>query len=177
VRNRTIVLLAAIGLAAASAGAQDDLSPSQVNRELATIEDAKTLAQAGRGELLLVGPILSTAEVPTGNVVTILEYPELSMMKAGSILILAKKNCEPIDRCLIARQVIGLDSSGHLQTQRYGTAEEFLLGTIQATLLGSVLYAVDLDTGWIRDMRPDRTVEEITLAQALAQEATRMRRR
>jgi hypothetical protein len=53
-----------------------------VNRELATIEDAKTLAQAGRGQLLLVGQILSTAKVPTGNVVTIIEYPELSRMNS-----------------------------------------------------------------------------------------------
>jgi hypothetical protein len=181
VRNQTIALLAAFVLAmfvlaAMSARAQAGLSPSQVTRELAAIEEAKTLAQAGRGELLLVGPILSTAEVPAGNVLTIIEYPELSMMKPGSILILAKENCQPIDKCLVARQVIGRDSSGQVQTERYGTAEDFLLDTIRATLLGSVLYAVDLDTGWIHDMRPDRTVEQITLAQALAQEATRVRR-
>jgi hypothetical protein len=94
-------------------------------------------------------------------------------MKPGSILILAKKNCEPIDKCLVARRLIGRDSSGHMQTERYGSAEDFLLDSIQATLLGSVRYAVDLDTGWIRDMRPERTVEQITLAQALAQEVGR----
>jgi hypothetical protein len=175
VRNQSMALLAGIGFAAMSVHAQSDMSPSQVSIELAAIGDAKVLAQAGRGELLLVGSILSTAKVATGRVLTIIEYPELSMMKSGSILILAKKDCEPVDECLVARRVIGRDASGHLQTERYGSAEDFLLETIQATLLGSVLYAIDLDTGWIRDMRPDRDVQQITLAQAVSQEATRMR--
>jgi hypothetical protein len=173
--NQSMALLAAVGFAAMSALAQSDVLPSQVTIELAAIEDAKALARAGRGELLLVGSILSTAAVATGNVLTIIEYPELSMMKPGSILILAKNGCKPIDKCLIARRVIGRDASGQIQTERYGSAEVFMLDTVEATLLGSVLYAVDLDTGWIRDMRPDRKVEQITLAQAVEQEATRMR--
>jgi hypothetical protein len=94
-------------------------------------------------------------------------------MTPGSILLLAKKNCEPIENCLVARRVIGRDSSGSLQTERYGSAEPFLLDTIQATLLGAVVYAVDLQTGGIRDMRPDRRWEHLSVAEAVAQEAKR----
>jgi hypothetical protein len=111
--------------------------------------------------------------VAGSSVLTILDYPKLAKIKPGSILLLAKKNCAPIESCLVARRVIGRDSSGNLQTERYGSAEPFLLDPIQATLLGVVVYAVDLQTGDIRDMRPDRTSIHLSVAEAIALESKR----
>jgi hypothetical protein len=121
----------------------------------------------------MAGSVLSTREVAGGTEVAIIDYPNLEKMKPGSILLLAKKDCEPIEDCLVARRVIGRDSSGTLQTERYGSAEPFLLDSIRATLLGAVVYAVDLQTGGIRDLRPDRRSEHLSLAEAVAQEAKR----
>ena len=121
----------------------------------------------------MAGSVLSTEEAPNSNVVTIVDYPNLEKLTPGSILLLAKKNCEPIENCLVARRVIGRDSSGDLQTERYGTAEPFLLDTIQATLLAAVVYAVDLQTGDIRDMRPDRRKIHLSVAEAIALESKR----
>ena len=149
------------------------LSANEVSSALAAIEAAKKIAAAGRGSLLMAGAVLSTDEVPSSNVLTILDYPNLDKMLPGSILLLAKKNCEPIENCLVARRVIGRDSSGSIQTERYGLAEPFLLDTIQATLLGTVVYAVDLQTGDIRDMRPDRRSVHLSVAEAIALESTR----
>jgi len=149
------------------------LTPNEVSIALAAIEAAKKIAEAGRGSLLMAGSVLSTDEVPSVNVLTILDYPNLAKITPGSILLLAKNNCEPIENCLVARRVIGRDSSGSLQTERYGSAEPLLLSTIQATLLGAVVYAVDLQTGGIRDMRPDRRSEHLSVAEAIAQEAQR----
>ena len=42
-----------------------------------------------------------------------------------------------------------------VETEPYGGAEGLLLTQIKATLLGSVAYAVDLNTGAIRDLRRD----------------------
>ena len=121
----------------------------------------------------MAGSVLSTDEVPSTNILTILDYPNLAKITPGSILLLAKKNCEPIENCLVARRVIGRDSSGSLQTERYGSAEPLLLETIQATLLGAVVYAVDLQTGGIRDMRPNRTSANLSVTDAIALESKR----
>jgi hypothetical protein len=149
------------------------LSPNEVSIALAAIEAAKKIAEAGRGALLMAGSVLSTDDVPSSNVLTILDYPNLEKMTPGSILLLAKKNCEPIENCLVARRVIGRDSSGSLRTERYGSAEPLLLETIQASLLGAVVYAVDLQTGAIRDMRPNRTSVNLSVAEAIALESKR----
>jgi len=175
-RNSVIGLLFGFTLLSAPLRAEvsiASLSPNEVSIALAAIEAAKKIAEAGRGSLLMAGSVLSTDDVPSSNVLTILDYPNLEKMTPGSILLLAKKNCEPIENCLVARRVIGRDSSGALQTERYGSAEPFLLDTIQATLLGAVVYAVDLQTGGIRDMRPDRRAEHLSVAEAVAQEAKR----
>ena len=121
----------------------------------------------------MAGSVLSTADAPSSNVLIILDYPNLAKLTLGSILVLSKKNCEPIESCLVARRVTGRDSSGRLQTERYGSAEPLLLDTIQATLLGAVVYAVDLQTGAIRDMRPDRRSEYLSVAEAIALESKR----
>jgi hypothetical protein len=148
------------------------MSPNEVSTALASLEVAKKIVEAGRGSLLMAGSVLSTHEA-AGMVVAVLDYPNLEKLKPGSILLLAKKNCEPIESCLVARRVIGRDSLGGLQTERYGSAEPFLLDTIKATLLGAVAYAVDLKTGDIRDMRPDRKADHLSVAEAVAQEAKR----
>jgi hypothetical protein len=175
-RNTAIGLLLGFTLLNAPLRAEisiASLSPSEVSIALAAIEAAKKIVVAGRGSLLMAGSVLSTNDVSISNVLTILDYPNLEKMKPGSILLLAKRNCEPIENCLVARRVIGRDSSGSLLTERYGSAEPFLLDTIQATLLGSVVYAVDLQTGGIRDMRPDRTSEYLSVAEAIAVESKR----
>jgi len=175
---RNIVIGSLLGFALLNAPLRADvsiasLSPNEVSIALAAIEAAKKIVEAGRGSLLMAGSVLSTDGVPISNVLTILDYPNLEKMKPGSILLLAKKNCEPIENCLVARRMIGRDSSGSLLTERYGSAEPFLLDTIQATLLGSVVYAVDLQTGDIRDMRPDRTSVYLSVAEAIALETKR----
>jgi hypothetical protein len=175
-RNTVIGLLLGSTLLNAPLRAElpiDSMSPDDVNTGLAAIEAAKKIVQAGRASLLMAGSALSTDETAGGSVLTILDYPNLEKIKRGSILLLAKKNCEPIESCLVARRVIGRDSSGSLQTERYGSAEPFLLDPIQATLLGVVVYAVDLRTGGIRDMRPDRRSVHLSVAEAIALESKR----
>ena len=175
-RNNVIGLLLGCTLLNAPLRAEfsiASMSPDEVRIALAAIETAKKIAEAGKGSLLMAGSVLSTDEVPSVNVLTILDYPNLEKMTPGSILLLAKKNCEPIENCLVARRVIGRDSSGSLQTERYGSAEPLLLETIQATLLGAVVYAVDLQTGAIRDMRPNRTSVNLSVAEAIALESKR----
>ena len=175
-RNTVVGLLLGFMLLNAPLRAESpiaSMSPDEVNTELAAIEAAKKIVEAGRGSLLMAGAALSTDEMASGNVLTILDYPNLEKIKPGSILLLAKTNCEPIESCLVARRVIGLDPSGRLQTERYGSAEPFLIDSIQATLLGVVVYAVDLQTGGIRDMRPDRRSEYLSVAEAIALESKR----
>jgi hypothetical protein len=175
---RNAVVGCAICFALANSPVRADLpiasmSPHEVTTALGAIEAAKRIVEAGRGSLLMAGSVLSTDEATSNMVLAVLDYPNLEKIKPGSILLLAKKNCEPIEDCLVARRVIGRESSGRLETERYGSAEPFLLDSIQATLLGAVVYAVDLQTGGIRDMRPDRGSEHLSLEQAVAQEAKR----
>jgi hypothetical protein len=175
-RNTAIGLLLGFTLLSAPLRAElpvASMSPDDVATELAAIEAAKKIVEAGRGYLLMAGSALSTDEAASSRVLTILDYPNLEKIKPGSILLLAKKNCEPIESCLVARRVIGRDSSGSLETERYGSAEPFLLDPIQATLLGVVVYAVDLQTGGIRDMRPDRRSIHLSVAEAIALESKR----
>jgi hypothetical protein len=175
-RNTATGLLLGFTLLSASLRAESpiaSMTPDEVNTELAAIEAAKRIVAAGRGSLLMAGSTLSTNEMASSSVLTILDYPNLENIKPGSILLLAKKNCEPIESCLVARRVIRRDSSGRLQTERYGSVEPFLLDPIQATLLGVVVYAVDLHTGGIRDMRPDRRSEHLSVAEAIALESKR----
>jgi hypothetical protein len=175
-RNAVIGLLIGFTLLNAPLRAEisiASLTPNEVSIALAAIEAAKKIVEAGRGSLLMAGSVLSTDDVPSGNVLTILDYPNLAKLTPGSILLLAKNNCEPIENCLVARRVIGRDSSGRLQTERYGSAEPFLLDPVEATLLGSVVYAVDLQTGGIRDMRPGRKSVFLSVAEAIALESKR----
>jgi hypothetical protein len=175
-RNTVIGLLMGFTLLNAPLRAEiliSSLTPKEVSIALAAIEAAKKIVEAGRGTMLMAGSVLSTDEVPSSNVLTILDYPNLAKLTPGSILLLAKKNCEPIENCLVARRVIGRDSSGSIQTERFGSAEPLLLDAIQATLLGAVAYAVDLQTGGIRDMRPDRKSVYLSVAEAIALESKR----
>jgi hypothetical protein len=175
-RNTLIGLVSCLVLA--NTGVRADMSvasmsPNEVSTALAAIEAAKKIVEAGRGSLMMAGSVLSTREAVSSMVLVILDYPNLEKMKPGSILLLAKRDCEPVESCLVARRVIGRDASGDIQTERYGSAEPLLLDSIQATLLGTVVYAVDLQTGDIRDMRPDRVSEHLSVAEAVAQEAKR----
>ena len=154
--------------------AQADVRPERAHTALAALDDAKALVAAGRGQLLLVGSTLATEQIPSENVVVILEYPIVRDMKPGMILILAKDGCEPIDSCLIARRVTEIDKKGDVQTDPY-TSEGLLFGKTKATLLGVVSYAIDMETDSIRDMRVERTQDSVTLAQAIAQEEAQTR--
>jgi hypothetical protein len=167
-----------LGTMTFSVSVRADAAADSVITALAAIENAKAVARAGRGSLLMVGSILSPDGRPRGRVVAVLDYPVLRDMKPGMVLILAKLNCEPIDDCLIARRVIRLDAKYGVETEPYGDAEGLLLTQINATLLGSVAYAVDLDTGAIRDLRPDGRHADsasatISVSDATAREAAR----
>jgi hypothetical protein len=161
-----------------STAAGADTSADSVSTGLAAIENAKALARAGRGSLLMVGSILSSDERSQDQVVVVLDYPLVRDMKPGMVLILAKVNCEPIDECLIARRVTRLDAKYGVETEPYGGAEGLLLAQINATLLGSVVYTVNLGTGAIHDLRPDAQharAESVTISvdEATAREAAR----
>jgi len=135
-----------------------DLSPAkmsaaQVEIALTAIARAKRIAEQGRGSLLLAGAVLSTPEAPADNVLTIIEYPDMAQLEPGQIMLFARQRCAPIEDCLLARRYTGQDASGEIQTESYGSSETLILGQVQATLLGVVDYAVDLETGRIRDMR------------------------
>jgi hypothetical protein len=108
-------------------------------------------------------------------VIVVLDYPILRDMKPGMVLILAKQGCEPIDECLIARRVTQVTDKYGVETEPYGGAEGLLLTQIKATLLGSVAYAVDLNTGAIRDLRGDRD-HPTTVREAVTREEARTRR-
>ena len=151
-----LAVLCALGTMTYATGIRADAAADSVNTALAAIENAKALARTGRGSLLMVGSILSSDEHPQEQAVAVLEYPQIRDMKPGTVLILAKINCEPIDDCLIARRVTRIDAKYGIETEPYGGAESLLLTQINATLLGSVTYAVDMGTGAVRDFRPDR---------------------
>jgi hypothetical protein len=150
-------LAALCGLAAVtfSTAVVAGISADNLSTALAAIENAKALARTGRGSLLMVGSILSPDQRSQDQVVAVLDYPLVRDMKPGMVLILAKVNCEPIDECLIARRVTRLDAKYGVETEPYGGAEGLLLTQINATLLGSVTYTVNLGTGAIHDLRPE----------------------
>ncbi|MDP9091179.1 MAG: hypothetical protein M3O26_20885 [Pseudomonadota bacterium] len=174
--RHALALLALLVGIQVSASARADLRPDQTHTALAAIEDAKSLVAAGRGQLLLVGSALATDQVPSENVLVILEHPILRDMRPGTILMLSKNGCEPREACLIARRVSEVDVKGQVQTDPYTTAG-LLLGKTEATLLGIVSYAIDLETDSIRDMRVGRAQASVTLSQAIAEEAAQTRAR
>jgi hypothetical protein len=143
-----------LGTMTFSTAVDADTRPDSVSTALAAIENAKALARSGRGSLLMVGSILSSDDRPQDQIVAVLDYPIVRDMKPGMVLILAKVNCEPIDECLIARRVTRLDPKYGVETEPYDGAEGLLLTQINATLLGSVSFTVDLGTGAVHDLRP-----------------------
>lgn len=175
-----LALFCALGMVSFAAAARADAAADSVSTALAAIESAKAVARAGRGSLLMVGSILSADVHPKDQVVVVLDYPVVHDMKPGMVLILAKINCEPIDDCLIARRVTRIDATYGVETEPYGEAEGLLITPINATVLGSVAYAVDLATGAIRDLRPEMlhghsVPATISLSDALAREGARTR--
>jgi hypothetical protein len=178
--NHWPAVLFAMGVLTFSTAVGADTPADSVSTALAAIENAKALARAGRGSLLMVGTILSSDDRSQDQVVAVLDYPLVRDMKRGMVLILAKVNCEPVDDCLIARRVTRLDSRYGVETEPYGGAEGLLLAQINATLLGSVAYTVNLGTGQIHDLRPDPQHAQgasatISVNEATAREAARIR--
>jgi hypothetical protein len=141
---------------------------------MAAIEEAKSLAVVGRGQLLFVGSALATEQSPSSDVVVILESPTVPDMQPGTILILAKIGCDPARECLIARRVTEVDAKGEVQTEPY-TIDELLMTEVKARLLGSVSYAIELESGTILDMQAGHAPERVTLAQAISRERAKMR--
>jgi hypothetical protein len=180
IMKQWLAALCALGTMSFSTAVPADAAPDSVSTALAAIENAKAVAKAGRGSLLMVGSILSSDDHPRDQVVVVLDYPIVRDMEPGMVLILAKVNCEPIDDCLIARRVTSIDAKHGVETEPYGGAEGLLLTQIKATLLGSVAYAVDMGTGAIRDLRPDvlhahGAPATISVSDAVAREAARTR--
>jgi hypothetical protein len=172
VMKQGLAALCAVGVGLHTLNAQAEIRPELAHRALASLETAKALVAVGRGQLLLVGATLATEHAPSENVVVILEYPIVRDMTPGMVLILAKKDCEPIESCLIARRVTEIGSNGEVQTDPY-TSEGLLFTKTKATLLGVVSYAIDLESDSIRDLRANRAQESVTLVQALAEEEAR----
>lgn len=170
-----ITLFGALGLATVLAGGAAEAGAADpVGTALQAIRDAKALAGAGRGGILLVGAVLATPPALHENAIAIVEYPALQELPPGSVLLLAKPGCEARADCLIARRLTEIDDAGQVRTDPYN-ADELLFGEVQANLVGSVSYTVDLDTGHIRDMRAGHGQELITLSEALARERERNR--
>jgi hypothetical protein len=172
--NKPIAALCLSLIAGFIGSAQADISAQQVDTALGAIQNAKALARAGRGSLLMVGSLLSADEKLHNDVVVVLDYPTLRDMKPGMVLILAKVGCEPIDECLIARRVTDINAKNGLETEPFNGAEGLLFSQVKATLLGSVAYAVDLNSGAIHELRTDREPER-SLADAIAEERARTR--
>jgi hypothetical protein len=168
----SLLTLCALSLSLTTVGAFADAAPDSVTTALAAIDSAKAVAKAGRGTLLMLGSLLSGEEHADDKLVAVLDYPTLSDMKTGMVLILAKVGCEPIDECLIARRVTDTDAEHGLQTEPFDGAEGLLFTQIKATLLGSVAYTVDLGTGTIRDLHDTRAPQR-TLGEAIAEEQAR----
>ena len=82
------------------------MSPEVVHTALAAIDAARKIAQAGRGSLLMAGSALSNDEATSPMVLAVLADPDLTQARPGSILLLAKTDCEPVERCLVARRLI-----------------------------------------------------------------------
>jgi hypothetical protein len=172
IMKQWLAVLCGLGAMTFSTAAGADAAADSVSTGLAAIENAKALARAGRGSLLMVGSILSPDERSQDQVVVVLDYPLVRDMKPGMVLILAKVNCEPIDECLIARRVTRLDVKYGVETEPYGSAEGLLLTQINATLLGSVAYTVNLSTGAIHDLRPETQHAHAESATISVNEAT-----
>jgi hypothetical protein len=172
VMKQGLAALCALGLGLHTLIARADIRPELAHRALASLATARALVAVGRGQLLLVGATLATEKAPSENVVVILEYPIVRDMTPGTVLILAKKDCEPIESCLIARRVTEIGSNGEVQTDPY-TSEGLLFTKTKATLLGVVSYAIDLESDSIHDLRANRLQESVTLVQALAEEEAR----
>ena len=154
--------------------AQTEVRPEHTHTALLAIDEAKALAKAGRGQLLLVGSTLSTEQTPSENVLVVLDYPIIRDMKPGTVLIFLKNDCAPVESCLLARRVTDVGPNGSIETDPY-TTEGLLFAKTKVTLLGSVSYAIDLETDSIRDMRQGHSAETITLSRAIAQEEERTR--
>lgn len=166
--KRALFAMCALTAMQMAGAARAEIRVEQTPMALAAIDDAKALVAAGRGQLLLVGAALSTEQSPSENILVVLEYPLIRDMKPGTILMLAKDGCEPLESCLIARRVAEIDVKGGIQTDPY-TSEGLLFGMMKATLLGIVSYAIDMETDSIRDMRAG-AARSITLTQAIAEE-------
>jgi hypothetical protein len=173
-RKSSAALCALIAALLASSGAPARIAPAHTQTALAAIENARKLAALGRGGLLLVGDALSTEQAPSENVIVVLESPVIKDMRPDTVLMVARIDCEPVESCLLARRVSTIDADGAVQTDPY-TITGLLFAEVKVTLLGSVAYAIDLDTGTIRDMRAGHHQEPVTLSQAIMREQARRR--
>ncbi len=90
-------------------------------------------------------------------------------MKTGEIVMLAKDDRTSPTDCLLARRIIEKCGT-NVATKRYGRPAGDAVQAVDASVIGRVAYAIDLNAGRIRDMRHD-DVKEISLVEALRREA------
>jgi len=160
-----VMTLSITGMVSANAGG---ISPDKADVALAAIQSAKSVAFAGRGELLAVGSLLAH-EAASSNSVVVLDRVERSAdLKPGMVLVLEKLECNNPEGCLIARRVTEI-RGGKVETEPYPTIEGLLFTEVKASVIGVIAYAVDLNTNTIRDLRPGHR-EAISVEEAIAQE-------
>jgi hypothetical protein len=137
------------------------------------VRTAALIANAGGGQVHLAGSTLATAETVSLDEVVVIEPVPLAKIKPGEIVMLVRDDCQPTVRCLMARRVTEAGPGGAVRTESYGRPQVAAAHGMDASVLGRVAYAVDLQTGRIRDLRGGDRGREITLAAALARETAR----
>lgn len=166
------ISIAIAGLIALTVSAQAQTATGDASMQ-AAVRVAVLLARAGGGRVRLAGSTLATAEAVTREEAVVIEAVPLAKIKPGEIVMLVRDDCEPAVRCLMARRVTEAGPGGALRTESYGRPQVDAVHGMDASVLGRVAYAVDLETGRIRDMRHGDAGRETTLAAALAREAAR----
>jgi hypothetical protein len=165
---RYLMVLVTLSMAGALSTYAGDITPENAEKAMAAIKSAKSVAFAGRGELLAVGSLLNE-ESHSRNTVVVLDLIERSSdVKPGMVLVMERLECDNPQGCLIARRVTDV-KGGKIETEPYPSIEGLLFTEVKASVIGAVAYAVDLNTNTIRDLRPGHA-EPITLEAAVAQE-------
>jgi hypothetical protein len=150
-------------------------SPSAAAEELvpAAVRTAALLARAGGGRVRLAGSTLTTEDANSRDEVVVIEPVPLAKFKPGEIVMLVRNDCHAATGCLLARRVTESGPGGAVRTESFGRPQATAAHGMDASVLGRVSYAVDLQTGRIRDLRHGDVGREIALAAALAREAAR----
>jgi len=149
-RKVSSLVVAILSLTSLQTFATERVAIKNYQNASAALKGAKAVAQAGRGQILAVGALMTEISEPSNSVVILATVDEADI-KPGMILIMQKLDCAT-DDCLIARRVTS--TQGKIDTEPYPSIEGLLFGEVRATVLGEAAYAIDLDNDTIRDLQP-----------------------